>query len=489
MPGAIISSTISHDILPGSSVEIAEHDALDLYGRSSETHRRLRLAAVSAFSQGTPRPLQIPITVINTNPAGAHLPVECEYMIDHMPRWEGKWHARLFTVEGTELPVQEESADMLLLADQWRRKVSFTPTLPRWEPRISASRCMRGQIHQPRQHRRSLTRSTPRAAASLPSQQGVSPTSLREIFCARTGGERRRGLMGHGTVELQGCPRGVRSRTGSSRVAESGAIRTIHDVRSTYGTSTLTVRTISYAHLPLIEYRIRVVWNEERKKLKLSFPTRFASPAVYCEVPAGAIHRPSDGEEYTHGRWMIMDGEVGGVPAALGIVNSGQHRYDCSNGEVRLSILRSAPYCFERTFDLGSRSSYKVMDLGVHEARILVTTGSPEDVQQRVSGLAGIARRPSVCPSALSSRCRVPDRQELLTLTPGSIRLLACKRSWDGTALVIRIQETSGKATAGTVTLKRPSTVIPFSCAPFVIRTFRIERDGSWREVAIVDEV
>ncbi len=49
-----------HDILPGSSIEPGELDALDLYGRSSETSRRLRLGSVSGFSKGSPLPLQIP---------------------------------------------------------------------------------------------------------------------------------------------------------------------------------------------------------------------------------------------------------------------------------------------------------------------------------------------------------------------------------------------------------------------------------------------
>ncbi|MBK7260104.1 MAG: hypothetical protein IPI01_20335 [Ignavibacteriae bacterium] len=477
-----------HDILPGSSVEIAEHDALDLYGRSSETHRRLRLGAVSAFSQGPPRPLQIPVTVLNANPASTHVPVECEYMIDHMPRWEGKWHARLFTIDGTELPVQEENAEMLLLADQWRRKVSFTATLPQ----VGAAH-FRMEMHE------GPYEPAP-AAPAIPHR--IDPASGRITSLAAgtvaniLSGDLLRALVVNDDGDSWGMEkwsyRDVLGEfvpvPGASRVAESGAIRTIHDARFTYGTSLLTVRTIAYAHHPYIEFRIRVVWNEERKRLKLSFPTSLKSPGVFCEVPAGAIHRPADGEEYTHGRWLILEDTAGGVPAAFAIVNSGQHGFDCSNGEVRLSILRSAPYCFERTFDLGSRSSYKVMDLGVHEARILVTTGSPEDVRQRVSGLAdGLAAPPYVLPH-YPIGAGVPDRQELLTLTPGTIRLLACKQSWDRSALIVRVQETKGTRTEGTLVLRAPAATINFACAPFEVKTYRIEKDGSYRETGMISE-
>ncbi len=119
-----------HDILPGSSVEAGELDALDLYGRSSETHRRLRLGAAAAFSPGRHLPITIPVTILNANPGAPAVPVELEYLIDHVPKFGGKWHARLFTLDDREIPVQEEAAEQILLVDEWRRKVCFTPSLP-----------------------------------------------------------------------------------------------------------------------------------------------------------------------------------------------------------------------------------------------------------------------------------------------------------------------------------------------------------------------
>lgn len=477
-----------HDILPGSSVEIAEHDALDLYGRSSETHRRLRLGAVSAFSQGTPRPLQIPIVVLNTDPAAPHVPVECEYMIDHMPRWDGKWHARLFTVDGTELPVQEEQAEMLLLADQWRRKICFTPTLPHvgaahFHIEMHAGPVVPAPAAPAIAHSLDPASGRITALAAGPASNILSGELLRALVVTDDADS-----WGMEKWNYQDVVGEFTTVPGSSRIAEAGAIRTIHESRATYGASILTMRTIAYADHPFIEFRLRIVWNEERKRLKLSFPTCLAAPTVHCEVPAGAIPRPADGEEYTHGRWMVLEGNAGGAPVAVAIVNSGQHGFDFRDGEVRLSVLRSAPYCFERTFDLATRPSHKVMDLGVHEVRILVTTGTPAEVKQRVPGLADwLAAPPFILPH-YPIGTGVPDRQELLTVSPGSVRLLACKRSWDGSALVVRIQETMGSAVDGTVLLKTPAITIRFSCGPFQIRTYRIEKDGSYREVSMIGE-
>jgi alpha-mannosidase len=476
-----------HDILPGSSVEIAEQDALDLYGRSSETHRRLRLGAVSAFARGVPQPLQIPLTVLNANPAAAGLPLECEYMIDHMPRWEGTWHARMFTLDGAEVQVQEEKAEMLLLVDQWRRKIVFAPALPH----VGAAH-FRIEMHPGTSPRHSAT---PALTHTMDETHG----SITSLAAGRIpnilSGTLMRALVVDDDADSWGMEQWNYRKVageftpvpGTFRTVESGPLRTIHEMRSTYGRSALTVRTIAYAQDPIIEFRIRVVWHEERKRLKLSFPTRLNVPRILCEVPAGAILRAADGEEYTHGRWMVLEGDCDGTPAAFGIVNNGQHGFDCANGEVRLSVLRSAPYCFERSFDLGTAAP-KVMDLGVHEARIVITSGTPEDVRSRLPGLADwVAAPPYVLPHYPIGE-GVTTRHELLSLTPGSVRLVACKRSWDGKALIVRVQETLGMRTDAMLSCALPSIALPFTCEPFQIRTWRIERDGSSRIVGLISE-
>ncbi len=478
-----------HDILPGSSVEIAEQDALDLYGRASETHRRLRLGAVSAFAAGVPRPLQIPVTVLNANPGGSNLPLECEYMIDHMPRWEGAWHARMFTVDGTEVPVQEETADMLLLADQWRRKIVFAPDLPQ----VGAAH-FHIEMH-------AGTRETVAALPSLTHTIDPASGHITSLTAGPVANILTDRLVRAYVVEDEADSWGMERwnyRTitgeflpvaGSARVVGSGPLRTVHEAQSRFGRSLLTVQTIAHARFPMIEFRIRVVWNEERQRLKLAFPTRLQVPRVYCEVPAGAIHRTADGEEYTHGRWMLLEGEVDGSQVAFAVVNNGQHGFDCLDGEVRLSLLRSVPYCFERTFDLTSRASHKVMDLGVHEARIVIMAGAPDDVRRRLPGLADwLAAPPYVLPHYPIGE-QVPASRELLTLSPGSVRLVACKPSSDGKALIVRVQETMGLRTEALLTVLSPRVAIRWTNGPFEITTWRIERDGQYRQVDLINEV
>ena len=183
---------------------------------------------------------------------------------------------------------------------------------------------------------------------------------------AHSGGFGR--LLGHGPVEFPEKRRGGSLRQRQFRRAPSGPIRSITEAIFEYNKSTFVYHVISYARFPVIEYRIRIHWNEERKHLKLSVPTIYDSPGILCEVPGGAVLRPADGEQHVHGRWFIAENGV----SAIGVVNSGQHGIDFFKGEARLSVLRSAAYCHEQGKVLDNHPYRKFMDQGVHDIRLLV---------------------------------------------------------------------------------------------------------------------
>jgi alpha-mannosidase len=476
-----------HDILPGSSVESGELDALDLYGRSSETARRLRFGAASGFSQGSQQILQIPVTVLNMNPGACGVPVELEYMIDHMPKFEGRWHARLFTMEGYEIPVQEEPAESLLLPDEWRRKVCFNATLPH----VGASH-YRIEMHEGPK----ITTAAPPMVKFSTSESGLITTldagNGRDVLA----GEALKGLLVEDLADSWGMEewkyRNVLGSftvvPGSYSTLEHGPLRKVTEATFESGRSRIVCRTLAYAGFPFLEFRFRVYWNEDRKRLKLSIPTVFRSSDAFCEVPGGAIVRPADGQEHVQGRWLVLRGSIGGKPTALGIVNSGQYGFDLKDGEVRLSVLRSALYCHEHSFDLGAQRHLKHMDLGVHEFRLVLIAGDTPDVLNAVTGFADWLSAPPYALAHCPIGEETPGQQEVMSLEQGNIRLIACKRSWDAKSLVMRFQETIGEETRTSVSLVQPSVSVRLTFRPYEIKTIRFERDGTWNEVAMIEE-
>jgi alpha-mannosidase len=496
-----------HDILTGSCTEPAEQDALELYGKVSDSARRLRLEAAAAFNRGATRKLSIPVTVLNANASPTYAPVEVECMADYRPFWKGRWHLRLFKLDGQEILYQEEQPESLLPFNRWRRKVSFMADLPglgvsHYEiraakgdgPRFSAEgaalddSCFMFRTPGDRAAEEKDRKNSPGAKFDLLSKLDKKIgllTSLRAHGRECLAGPLFLPLVIIDDGDSWGTDRwsyrqveGAFQPKGRPRVVENGPIRTIIETVLAYKKSRIVLHTIAYPLWPVMELRFRLLWSEEGKRLKLSIPTALKPDHVLCEIPGGAIVRPADGQEHVHGRWILAAGDSDGKKTALGIVNSGQHGFDFGDGEIRLSVLRSSAYCHEQGFKIRKSPLRKFADLGVHDFRLLVTAGDPGTVRSMLAGLAdwlsappitfahlpiGIHGEALVNPHSLSfikkgntkDSFLKDDEQasltagfhNLLSLHPANIRMTSCKQSWDKKALIVRLHETSGMRT------------------------------------------
>jgi alpha-mannosidase len=552
-----------HDILTGSCIEPAEGDALDLYGRAEDMSRSAALRAAASLNLGSAASPALPVTVFSANPSLRRAPVEFECMADYRPFWKGKWRLRLFRADGREVVCQEEQPEALLPFNDWRRRVSFIDDLPG----VGVSRYFikAFEIKQERGHVPEVHVPGPAALVHRIDRKTGFVTSLKAAGAGEAlAGPLLEPLVVEDTADTWGTGRGSYRKiagrfrpAGRPSVIERGAVRTVTRSVLVYRNSRIVVDAVSYPRWPVLEFRLRVVWNEERRRLKLRVPTALASAGLLCEVPGGAIRRPSDGEEHVHGRWLVIEGKSGRKAAAIGVASSGQHGLDFLDGELRLSVLRSPAYCHEQDFDLdaqanktGTRPSrlgtaqegctmgtcprasqaWKFADIGVHELRILVTAGSPAAVSAMMPGLADHLAAPPLAYAHLPyDSGRAPSVEPLLDVRPASIRLLACKRSWDGEALIVRLQEAVGRKTVGEIRISpksdqtegglrfgpiRPAqerghvpsehvpipvpvrSSIPAPVAlpicldfrPFEIKTLRVERDGTWRPVRMIGE-
>jgi len=549
-----------HDILTGSCVEPAERDALDLYGRAEDMLRSAALRAAASLNLGSASSPALPVTVFSANPSLRRAPVEFECMADYRPFWKGQWRLRLFRADGREVVCQEERPEALLPFNDWRRRVSFIDDLPgvgvsryfiKAVEIIPGKEREKERGHVPEAHvpeSSALVHRIDRTAGLV--------TSLRAGLAGEAlAGPLLEPLVVEDTVDSWGTGRtSYRKITGRFRpagrpsVIEQGPVRTVTRSIFVYRNSRIVMDAVSYPRWPILEFRLRVVWNEERRRLKLRVPTALTGAALLCEVPGGAIRRPSDGEEHVFGRWLVIEGKSGKKAAAIGVASSGQHGFDFLDGELRLSVLRSSAYCHEQGFDLdaqatmtGTRTSgtcplaWKFADIGVHEFRILVTAGSPAAVSAMMPGLADHLAAPPLAYAHLPyDSGRAPSVEPLLDVRPASIRLLACKRSWDGEALIVRLQEAVGRRTVGEMRISpkndqteggmrfepirpgqerghapeghvppvRAPTPVPvwgflppsapllirLDFKPFEIRTLRVESDGTWSEVRMIEE-
>jgi alpha-mannosidase len=479
-----------HDILPGTCIEPAEQDALGLYARVTESCRRLAFGAATAFNAGEAAPAYIPVTILNSNTALRHIPVEVECMLDLRPKWSGQWHLRLFDLQGRELPCQEEQPESLLPFNGWRRKVAFVADLPalgatHYELRIEEGKptplgsppALRHQLDPAVGLVTSLDAGEHRECLEGPLLKPLVLDDPGDSWGTDQWGYRK--VIG----EFGFVP-------GSLTRLTDGPIRAITETVHTFGHSRIVLHTIAYSGIAVLEFRLRIHWLEERRRLKLSIPTVFSASSVLCEVPGGAGSRPTDGQEHVHGRWLMLEGVAGEKPTALAVIHEGLHGFDVKDGEIRLSVLRSAAYCHEQGFKLSATPTRKFMDHGIHNVRLLVIADDPAKVRLRLARLADwISAPPRVFAHLPIGAAAGTDDQALsrfLEAIPPGFAVLACKQSWDGEALVLRLQETCGARAE--LRDSRHTSTPRFVFRPFEIKTLRMGRDGSLREVDLIRE-
>ncbi len=527
-----------HDVITGSCVEPAEKDALAIYGASSGKAREIRFqaAATLAREQGPGGYPEIPVVVANANPAATRVPVEVEAMVSHRPKWSGTWHFRLFGAGGREIPCQEEQPEALLPFNGWRRKVAFLAELPGVGVARYGLKLCEGPKPGTGGALDTLSSSATEAgafgkpapgAALHGARPAVSKNESASFESILDGNSGRLVSLSVSGIELLAAPApralvvrddadswgtgvagwrdivGEFKPRGAAAVIEDGPVRTIVESLEAYRRSRIVRRTILYPEWNAAEIRLRIVWNEERRRLKLAFPTAFSAGSLVCEVPGGAIVRPADGEEHVHGRWCSVEDRALG--AALGIAHNGLHGLDFKDGELRLSVLRSAAYCHERGLRIGARPARKFSDLGVHEVRLLLTAGEPGEVRRRLPGWADFLAAPPAAyahlpfgrPEEASGCSKKPHREPdlrteidhgpaagLLSISSPGVRLLACRRSRDGRAIIVRVQESAGREGRTTLTIappgggKRAPFRVPLSLRAFEMATLRIERSG-----------
>ncbi len=395
-----------HDILPGSCTEPAEQDALDLYGRAMENIRRLNMESITAINQSA-EPLKafIPVTVFNSNPGLTTFPVEFECMSDYRPFWEGEWVLKLFDRQGNEIPCQEEQPEARLPFHRWRRKISF----------------LAKDLHQGVHHfyLKPATSPCPESTSPCPllRKEGV-PSSCFPLVqipaSAPTPSFLRRGqgevLSGQGEVAGTGevpvtekvtflvlpdtadswgtntwawrQAAGKFEPEHDERIIENGPVRMIYESTLIFHHSKIIVHRICNTEWPVTEYKIRIQWNEEQKRLKLAIPTLMVNPRLFAQIPGGALEFPADGQEHVHGTWMMLKPTCNLQPATCiprkFIAHSGLHGFDFDGQEVRLSILRSAAYCHEQGYDLNNGRTHKYMDMGMHDIRLVIWEEGPD---------------------------------------------------------------------------------------------------------------
>jgi alpha-mannosidase len=271
---------------------------------------------------------------------------------------------------------------------------------------------------------------------------------------------------------------------GLTAVVESGPLRAIVECSYATDASQFTVRYTLRANAPTIEIALDANWHETERRLQWQLPTGLRSVNALCGTQFGHVERA----RHTNTSWDVARFEVCAHryvavherSFGVAILADGPHGYDVRGDELKVTLLR-APRFPDPQADIGQQHL---------EWSVMLTDGDPlihgleEEASRIAHPLRIIDGTPSV--SSLGIDLRVP----------GSLVSAVKPADDDSGDLIVRIWETLGAHTSGTLQLlgatdaelcnglEEPNSVpldvtdqvMEIDMRPFEIQTIRIRR-------------
>jgi len=267
------------------------------------------------------------------------------------------------------------------------------------------------------------------------------------------------------------------------RVVESGPVRARIRVDTRYNNSQLRLDYILYRDVDIIEMRVAVDWHEHHKLLKLSFPVAVDEPRVRYEIPFGSIERPANGEEEPGHRWVDVSGSLGadkGEVYGLAVLNDAKYSYDVLGSDLRLTVLRSPIYAHHDPNVPDPGVDYSYIDQGRQAFTCRLV---PHKGDWSGAGLTRKAYELNMQPLFIAESSHsgsLPKEMRGIKVDPESVIASVVKQAEDGGGIIVRCYESSGKPAEARIELPLLGTrQFKAVFSPFEIKTFLVPADRS----------
>ncbi|HOX39142.1 MAG TPA: glycoside hydrolase family 38 C-terminal domain-containing protein [Candidatus Brocadiia bacterium] len=502
-----------HDILPGSSVQPVEDMALRLMDHGLEIVSRLKARAFFALASGQKTAVEgeIPILVYNPHPRRISGVFECEFMLAGQ-NWNDVFTMPHVYQDGRRLPCQVEKEYGNLNLD-WRKRVVFSATL---EPsRMNRFDCRVEVL--PARPKTQLEPVDGKLRFKTDDLEVVINCETGLMDCYKAGGTDylKAGAFAPtiledsadpwemavqrfdkvaGTFKAMTPERAARFAGVSAqalppvRVIEDGEVRTVIESLMEWGDSFICQTYKLPRRGTEIEVNVRVFWNEKNRMLKLRVPTVFTDGGYMGQVAYGADSLPTGGKEVVAQKWVAAVSRS--KDHAFSCVNEGSYGSDFRDGEMRLTLMRSAAYAGH---PIGNRPIVRQdrfttrIDQGERFFRFWLK-GSP--FNERMAAIDSEALAHNEEPMALSyfpSGLGTAPKP-LAILSDPTVQLTAFKKAENSGEFVIRLFEPTGAARETTLELPALGTSAKASLGGFEIKTLLVDpKTGRIRETNLIE--
>jgi alpha-mannosidase len=462
-----------HDTLAGTSIEPAYEDARDQIGHASSLASFAFNRAIQSISRQIDIPYEErsrPLVVFNPHPWRLVADVEFEY------NWMTKEGAHLVDDEGVEVPMQLTRP--LTTMSSSRARVVFPADVPPLGYRVYRVR-LEG-VESPVapaatrttiENERVLLEIDPitgRIARLVHKASGAdlaAPGSKHAVVI-----DDRSDTWGH-DVRAYDQEEGEFEVT-SVQLLEDGPVRTLLRVESRWRDSTLREDYALGADAHYVDVRVAVDWQEERKLLKLRYPTPVDTASATFETPYGHIERASGGDEEPGQSWL----DVSGGGRGLTVINDAKYGYDVRGGDIGISVVRSPVWAWHDPRELEQDGDFEYMDQGRQTFLVRLVPHGGDWRDANVVRLAEELNQPPYALFETFTRGPLPRQASYASDDGGDVVVTVVKASEDDDALVVRAYETAGRAARLTFELPLVGRTIEADFAPHEIKTFRVPR-------------
>ena len=458
-----------HDALPGSSIRAVETDTLCQLGHGLDLVSRLKAKAFFALSAGQ-EPIRqngSAILVFNPHPFAVDTVVDCEVSLP-VQNWNSSCMVPSVFHNGELLPCQMEKESSSFEID-WRKRCVFRASLPAFS--MSRFDCLFEEkpsrpLPEPLSAQNTYIFSGERIFARINPRTGLIDdlrTDGRPVL--RPGAFRLLVMRDFynswgvgfedfddacGSFTLMDRESGSRfSGLGdllaeSVRIVEDGPVRTVVEAVLSFGDSRACITYKFPRRVLEIEIELKLVWHEQDRLLKLCVPTFCRNAEFWGQTAFGRLLLDDDGSEQVMHKWCALyDGPQN---LAVCLVNEGLHGVNCRNGEMRLSLIRSAGYGMS---DLGEKKALipgrmnDRMDQGERLYRLWLYAGPCEEVFSGIDNTALVKNEALMC-LGMNPVCggQIPLPGPIID-RPGVV-LSAFKQTEDGNGYLLRLYESEG---------------------------------------------
>ena len=437
-----------HDILAGTSLTSAYEDVYNMYAKSLETadtvtKQSLRTLARKVDTRGK----GLAVTVFNPNPWNRRDVVEVEVEVAVEP-----YMVRMTDCEGNEIPVQ--IAEKNVGGAGGTVTVMFVADVPAHG--YSVYRVMMDEMPEVVS---STISYSPTALANDILSLEVDPVSGAISSLKLGNGPNLLGEKGVSLVVLKDTSdtwsHAVKTydeelgrfvANGSVRVVEEGPVRATLEVTGTFGKSEAVQRISIYPGIDRVDVDVTVNFLERHRMLKLSVATAAKDGVPTYEIPYGFMVREANGEEDPAQKWMDVTGTVEGAQRGVSLVNADRYGFDSKDGEMRMSVLRTAIYAFHEPRKVLPKERYHYCDLGEGTFRFSLVPHEGDWRGVNTPRAGEEFNTPMVAFIEPFHGGRLPKTgSALLEIGPENVVGTILKKSQKGDALIVRMYESHGK--------------------------------------------